>query len=202
MQRCKGCIPRDQGASPSSCAHGTRRKVTPGAGMPVLRAAAAAAALHAAPPADYALTPHMAIVDPQLVLNMPKKLTAWGGIDALTHALESYVSVCATGEARGPGRCHSLHFARRHPPLVLCAARCVGSAGGGGSICSCYLQDRDCAGPVWCGSEPGWHVLGTNAIPLHARPFPCRVHQGPEQGGHPPALPVPATRVCQRRQRL
>ena len=39
----------------------------------------------------------MAIVDPQLVLNMPKKLTAWGGIDALTHALESYVSICATG---------------------------------------------------------------------------------------------------------
>jgi acetaldehyde dehydrogenase/alcohol dehydrogenase len=38
----------------------------------------------------------MAIVDPQLVLNIPKKLTAWGGIDALTHALESYVSVFAT----------------------------------------------------------------------------------------------------------
>ncbi|HIK12870.1 MAG TPA: bifunctional acetaldehyde-CoA/alcohol dehydrogenase [Oscillatoriaceae cyanobacterium M33_DOE_052] len=48
------------------------------------------------PLADYALTPTMAIVDPELVLNMPKKLTAYGGIDALTHALEAYVSVCAT----------------------------------------------------------------------------------------------------------
>ncbi|MFM6063690.1 MAG: bifunctional acetaldehyde-CoA/alcohol dehydrogenase [Microcystis panniformis] len=48
------------------------------------------------PLADYALTPSMAIVDPELVLNMPKKLTAYGGIDALTHALESYVSVLAS----------------------------------------------------------------------------------------------------------
>jgi acetaldehyde dehydrogenase/alcohol dehydrogenase len=48
------------------------------------------------PLADYALTPSMAIVDPELVLNMPKKLTAYGGIDALTHALEAYVSVLAS----------------------------------------------------------------------------------------------------------
>jgi acetaldehyde dehydrogenase / alcohol dehydrogenase len=48
------------------------------------------------PLADYALTPTMAIVDPELVMHMPKKLTAYGGIDALTHALESYVSVVAT----------------------------------------------------------------------------------------------------------
>ncbi len=48
------------------------------------------------PLADYALTPSMAIVDPELVLNMPKSLTAFGGIDALTHALEAYVSVLAT----------------------------------------------------------------------------------------------------------
>jgi acetaldehyde dehydrogenase / alcohol dehydrogenase len=48
------------------------------------------------PLADYALTPSMAIVDPELVLNMPKKLTAYGGVDALTHALEAYVSVLAS----------------------------------------------------------------------------------------------------------
>lgn len=53
------------------------------------------------PLADYALTPNMAIVDPELVLNMPKKLTAYGGIDALTHALESYVSVLATEFTEG-----------------------------------------------------------------------------------------------------
>ncbi|WP_088893346.1 bifunctional acetaldehyde-CoA/alcohol dehydrogenase [Leptolyngbya ohadii] len=53
------------------------------------------------PLADYALTPNMAIVDPELVLNMPKRLTAYGGIDALTHALESYVSVLATEFTEG-----------------------------------------------------------------------------------------------------
>lgn len=48
------------------------------------------------PIADYALTPDMAIVDPELVMNMPKRLTAYGGIDALTHALEAMVSVLST----------------------------------------------------------------------------------------------------------
>ncbi len=46
--------------------------------------------------ADYALTPNMAIVDPNFVDNMPKGLTAAGGIDALVHGLEAYVSVMAT----------------------------------------------------------------------------------------------------------
>ena len=48
------------------------------------------------PLADYALTPGMAIVDAELVESMPKGLTAAGGIDAVTHALEALVSVMAT----------------------------------------------------------------------------------------------------------
>jgi acetaldehyde dehydrogenase/alcohol dehydrogenase len=48
------------------------------------------------PIADYALTPDMAIVDPELVMDMPKGLTAAGGIDAVTHALEAIASVLAT----------------------------------------------------------------------------------------------------------
>jgi acetaldehyde dehydrogenase/alcohol dehydrogenase len=48
------------------------------------------------PLADYELTPRMAIVDPNLVMNMPKSLTAFGGIDAVTHAIETYVSIMAT----------------------------------------------------------------------------------------------------------
>ena len=48
------------------------------------------------PIADYALTPDMAIVDPELVLNMPRRLTAFGGIDAVTHGLEALVSVLST----------------------------------------------------------------------------------------------------------
>ncbi len=53
------------------------------------------------PLADYALTPNMAIVDPELVLSMPKGLTAAGGIDALTHAIEALVSVLATEYTNG-----------------------------------------------------------------------------------------------------
>ena len=45
------------------------------------------------PIADYALTPNMAIVDSNLVMHMPKSLTATGGFDAVVHALEAYVSV-------------------------------------------------------------------------------------------------------------
>lgn len=48
------------------------------------------------PIADYQLTPNMAIVDPDLAMSMPPKLTAYGGIDALTHSLEAIVSVLST----------------------------------------------------------------------------------------------------------
>lgn len=46
----------------------------------------------------------MAIIDSQLVLDMPKRLTANGGIDAITHAIESYVSICATDFTFGYSR--------------------------------------------------------------------------------------------------
>ena len=48
------------------------------------------------PLADYELLPNMAIVDADLMMSMPKGLTSASGIDALTHALEAYVSVMAT----------------------------------------------------------------------------------------------------------
>ncbi len=48
------------------------------------------------PLADYELTPDMAIIDPELMLTMPKGLTVASGIDVLTHAVESYVSTLAT----------------------------------------------------------------------------------------------------------
>jgi len=53
------------------------------------------------PLADYALTPDMAIVDADLMMNMPRGLTAASGIDALTHALEAIVSVLATEFTNG-----------------------------------------------------------------------------------------------------
>ncbi|MCE5080349.1 bifunctional acetaldehyde-CoA/alcohol dehydrogenase [Staphylococcus epidermidis] len=53
------------------------------------------------PLADYALTPDIAIVDPQFVLSVPKDVTADTGMDVLTHAIESYVSVMASDYTRG-----------------------------------------------------------------------------------------------------
>ncbi|WP_259275613.1 bifunctional acetaldehyde-CoA/alcohol dehydrogenase [Micromonospora chalcea] len=47
------------------------------------------------PLADYALTPSVAIVDPVLAADLPAVVTADSGFDALTHAIESYVSVYA-----------------------------------------------------------------------------------------------------------
>ncbi len=53
------------------------------------------------PLADYALTPDMAIVDADLVMDMPRSLCAFGGLDAVTHALEAYVSVLASEYSDG-----------------------------------------------------------------------------------------------------
>ena len=53
------------------------------------------------PIADYELTPDMAIIDPDMVMHMPKTLTAFSGIDALVHAIEAYVSVMATDYTNG-----------------------------------------------------------------------------------------------------
>lgn len=50
---------------------------------------------------DYALTPDMAIVDPEFVLGMPKSLTAFSGLDVLTHAIEAYTSVFSTNFTEG-----------------------------------------------------------------------------------------------------
>ncbi|MDN5583666.1 MAG: bifunctional acetaldehyde-CoA/alcohol dehydrogenase [Lactobacillus sp.] len=50
---------------------------------------------------DYALTPDVSIVDDQFVQDLPKRLIAWSGFEALGHAIESYVSTMATDFTRG-----------------------------------------------------------------------------------------------------
>lgn len=54
------------------------------------------------PLADYALTPSVAIVDPLLTTELPPALAADSGFDALTHAIEAYVSVYANDFTDGP----------------------------------------------------------------------------------------------------
>ena len=67
------------------------------------------------PIADYELTPTIAIVDADLVMNMPKALTAFGGIDAVTHALEAYVSVMAN-EYSDPQALQALTLLKQYLP--------------------------------------------------------------------------------------
>lgn len=53
------------------------------------------------PLADYELMPDMAIVDADLMMNIPKGLTSCSGIDAMSHAMEAIASVMATDFTNG-----------------------------------------------------------------------------------------------------
>ena len=53
------------------------------------------------PLADYAMTPNVAIIDPQFVLSLPKRATADTGMDVLTHAIEAYISNMANDYTDG-----------------------------------------------------------------------------------------------------
>lgn len=52
------------------------------------------------PLTDYELTPQVSIVDPEFVMTVPKRAVALSGLDSLSHALESYVSVMASDFTR------------------------------------------------------------------------------------------------------
>lgn len=53
------------------------------------------------PLADYQLLPNMAIVDVDNMMTQPKGLTSASGIDVMTHAIESYVSIMASDYTQG-----------------------------------------------------------------------------------------------------
>ena len=54
------------------------------------------------PLADFQITPDVAIVDPDLAETMPQKLVAHTGMDALTHAVEAFVSIAASDYTDAP----------------------------------------------------------------------------------------------------
>ncbi|MSU05293.1 iron-containing alcohol dehydrogenase [Spirochaetales bacterium NM-380-WT-3C1] len=61
------------------------------------------------PIADFEITPDVAIVDPDLAETMPKKLVAHTGMDAMTHAIEAYVST-ANCEFTDPLAIHAIEM--------------------------------------------------------------------------------------------
>ena len=64
------------------------------------------------PIADFEITPDVAIVDPDLAETMPKKLVAHTGMDALTHAIEAYVST-ANCDFTDPLAIHAIEMIQR-----------------------------------------------------------------------------------------
>ncbi len=64
------------------------------------------------PIADFEITPDVAIVDPALAKTMPKKLVAHTGMDALTHAIEAYVST-ANSDFTDPLAIHAIEMIQR-----------------------------------------------------------------------------------------
>lgn len=61
------------------------------------------------PIADFEITPDVAIVDPELAETMPKKLVAHTGMDAITHAIEAYVST-ANSDFSDPLAVHAVEM--------------------------------------------------------------------------------------------
>lgn len=64
------------------------------------------------PIADFEITPDVAIVDPELAETMPKKLVAHTGMDALTHAVEAYVST-ANSNYSDPLAIHAIEMIQK-----------------------------------------------------------------------------------------
>ena len=64
------------------------------------------------PIADFEITPYVAIVDPALAQTMPKKLVAHTGMDAITHAVEAYVST-ANCDYTDPLALHAIEMIQR-----------------------------------------------------------------------------------------
>ncbi|MBM4082307.1 MAG: iron-containing alcohol dehydrogenase, partial [Planctomycetes bacterium] len=70
------------------------------------------------PLADYAMTPHVAIIDPNLTMTVPAAVTADTGMDVLAHAVEAYVSVVAS-DYTDPLALHAIKLVFEHLPQAV-----------------------------------------------------------------------------------
>jgi alcohol dehydrogenase class IV len=73
------------------------------------------------------LRPRLALVDPELTLTCPRKVTADSGIDALTHAIEAYTAVDNAEFPLPPGERST--YQGRHPMGDMLAEKAIGLVG-------------------------------------------------------------------------
>lgn len=99
------------------------------------------------PLADYALLPNMAIVDADNCMTAPRGLTAASGIDVMTHAIESYVSIMASDYTKGLSERAAKLVFENLPPASRTAPRTRMPA----RRCTTPL-----AWPVWPSPTPSW----------------------------------------------
>lgn len=59
---------------------------------------------HKYPVNDFPLIPHYAVLDPEVTVSLPPRMTATTGMDALTHAVEAYIGGSTTAETRREAR--------------------------------------------------------------------------------------------------
>ena len=94
------------------------------------------------PIADFEITPDVAIVDPELAETMPQKLVAHTGMDAMTHAIEAYVST-ANCDFTDPLALHAIKMIQRD---------LVGSYNGD-------MEKRDNMHNAQCLADYGAHII-------------------------------------------
>jgi alcohol dehydrogenase len=69
------------------------------------------------PVVDWRCTPSVSVDDPELMTGMPPSLTAATGMDALSHAIEAYVSTAAT-PLTNPGALHAMQLVVKSLPTA------------------------------------------------------------------------------------
>jgi acetaldehyde dehydrogenase/alcohol dehydrogenase len=152
------------------------------------------------PLADYALTPDMAIVDPQLVFGMPRKLAAASGMDAVSHAVEAIVSVCATDFTQGqalealrllvehlPNSCANGPTNRLAREKVHYAATLAGMAFANAFLGVCHAMAHKLGAAFHIPHGVANGILLTHVIRYNADPNPTKItafaqYRTPEAG--------------------